>query len=183
MVAALATTAVPSFVGMVARTRTISSAVHAEPATKEKPKETIITGTTTDLESAIVTTEDDMYAEAEATNRLFMSLDSDEFGIDVDYQPKEEKPKVKDTWEKTGDAMGSLSILGVFTVLTVIVTGYTFFTKQAEEAFYYSTMADRAGRFGPEESEGAGTLDFRSFDSKTVDKAVKNQAKPAPEMK
>mmetsp|Transcript_74901 Transcript_74901/g.173637 ORF Transcript_74901/g.173637 Transcript_74901/m.173637 type:complete len:199 (-) Transcript_74901:67-663(-) len=105
---------------------------------------------------------------AERTRGVFMSLDTDEFGInDADQAKIPDKPKEKTIIDKAGDSAASLGAVAVFTVVIIGVTFYVFFTKQAEESFYFSGVRDRVGRYSAEEVG----VDFRGFTSDQIESA------------
>mmetsp|Transcript_16756 Transcript_16756/g.46098 ORF Transcript_16756/g.46098 Transcript_16756/m.46098 type:complete len:200 (-) Transcript_16756:76-675(-) len=117
--------------------------------------------------------------EAARTRGVFMSLDTEEFGLDSEEQAKiPEKPKEETFLDKAGDGAASLGAVAVFTAVLVAVTFYVFFTKQGEESFYYSGMRDRTERFGPEDVG----LDFREFDNGATEgtKALEAASSPPP---
>mmetsp|Transcript_97018 Transcript_97018/g.313284 ORF Transcript_97018/g.313284 Transcript_97018/m.313284 type:complete len:201 (+) Transcript_97018:54-656(+) len=109
--------------------------------------------------------------EAARTRGIFMSLDTEEFGLDSDEPAKIEEPKEETWFDKAGDGASSIAAVAIFTIVIVGVTFYTFFTRQAEDNFYYSGMRDRASRFGAEEVG----VDFREFDNGTVRSLQKAQ--------
>uniref|UniRef100_A0A7S2MQN5 Uncharacterized protein n=1 Tax=Alexandrium andersonii TaxID=327968 RepID=A0A7S2MQN5_9DINO len=106
---------------------------------------------------------------AAKTRGVFMSLDAEEFGLDSEEEAKIPEPKEETIVDKVGDGAASLGAVAIFTAIFFGITFYVYFTKQAEESFYYSGMRDRTSRFGPEE---AG-VDFREFDS-TATKGTKD---------
>lgn len=120
--------------------------------------------------------------EAKKTRGIFMSLDTEEFGVDQDsMSTTPEEPREETILDQAGDNAAGFGAVLLFTIFTGAISYYTFFTKEAEDAFYYSGMRDRTNRFGDGDSTG---MDFRDFDSSTVKttKELQAQNAPAPEM-
>jgi len=149
-------------------------------APRAEPAEAAGSSPAAEEKTTALQTTADKEEEALKTRGLFMSLDSDEFGIDEEQlqksKDKENEVKEPDTWEKFGNSTAGLGALGVFTIVVGSLTYYTFFTKQAEDAFYYSAMKDRAGRYG-DEDEG---MDFRNLGSDVIADIKKGQAAQVP---
>eukprot|EP00439_Symbiodinium_sp_Y106_P044628 s3772_g5.t1 len=81
--------------------------------------------------------------EAIKTRSIFMSLDSDEFGIDMDEVEKSGIPTDEtepDDLQQVGDFVSGPFILPFVTAIVAAFTYYAFFTKEAENAFYYSAV-------------------------------------------
>ncbi|CAE8643103.1 unnamed protein product [Polarella glacialis] len=84
-------------------------------------------------------------------------------------EPIEEKDK--DIVTKSADFAAGYYIIPIFTVVVIAATYFAFFTKAAEDSFYYSGMRDRAKQDG---ASDVG-VDFRSFDNGAVDAVKKLQ--------
>mmetsp|Transcript_22842 Transcript_22842/g.52909 ORF Transcript_22842/g.52909 Transcript_22842/m.52909 type:complete len:186 (+) Transcript_22842:84-641(+) len=98
--------------------------------------------------------------EAIKTRSIFMSLDSDEFGIDMDAVEKSGIPTEEtepSDLQKVGDFISGPFILPFVTAVVAGLTYYAFFTKEAENAFYYSAVNPIA------EKQAEGGFDFRAL--------------------
>eukprot|EP00929_Paragymnodinium_shiwhaense_P108670 TRINITY_DN74992_c0_g1_i1.p1 TRINITY_DN74992_c0_g1~~TRINITY_DN74992_c0_g1_i1.p1 ORF type:complete len:207 (-),score=46.78 TRINITY_DN74992_c0_g1_i1:90-710(-) len=96
--------------------------------------------------------------EAAKTRALFMSLDSDEFGIDPEDLNKPAKPTEKSGFEKAGDKVAGPAGIITFLVIFLCATYYFFFTKAAEEEFYYGPQRERTERI----TKAGGSIEFQA---------------------
>mmetsp|Transcript_56815 Transcript_56815/g.176730 ORF Transcript_56815/g.176730 Transcript_56815/m.176730 type:complete len:202 (+) Transcript_56815:54-659(+) len=129
----------------------------------QRPRAPVLRSATTEDKKAAPAKgpKEDEEEVAARTRGVFMSLDTEEFGLDSEEEAKIPEPQEETVIDKLGDGAASLGAVAVFTAILLGVTFFVFFTKQAEENFYYSGMRDRTSRFGPEEVG----MDFREFDS------------------
>jgi len=97
---------------------------------------------------------------------VFMSLDTEEFGLDskelADSSPPEE-PEEETIFSILGDQAAGYGAVAVLTAVIGFGTYYTFFTKEAEEKFYYSAQRDRAMQQVSQDG-----FDFRDLDVTTT---------------
>eukprot|EP00931_Biecheleriopsis_adriatica_P007644 TRINITY_DN108909_c0_g1_i1.p2 TRINITY_DN108909_c0_g1~~TRINITY_DN108909_c0_g1_i1.p2 ORF type:complete len:224 (+),score=66.03 TRINITY_DN108909_c0_g1_i1:68-673(+) len=113
--------------------------------------------------------------EAIKTRGIFMSLDSDEFGIDSEELKMTDIPTEeteKDLGMKLGDFSTGRLVVPLFTIAVVAFTYFSFFTKDAEDKYYYSAMGERAKLSMDEPG-----VDFRAFDVSTVNELKKEKDK------
>lgn len=106
--------------------------------------------------------------EAIKTRSIFMSLDSDEFGIDEEQMKKTGIPTEEtepDSLQKVGDFISGPFILPFVVAVVAYLTYYVFFTKEAEKAFYYGSVNEKALVSG----EGDSGFDFRALNPDMVD--------------
>ncbi|CAJ1410627.1 unnamed protein product [Effrenium voratum] len=106
--------------------------------------------------------------EAIKTRSIFMSLDSDEFGIDMDQVKKSGIPTEETepgAFRQVGDFISGPFILPFVTILVAYLGYYCFFTKEAENAFYYSAVNEKAMLSSGEEDSG---FDFRALNPDMV---------------
>ena len=124
--------------------------------------------------------------EAIKTRSIFMSLDSDEFGIDEEQIKKAGIPTEEtepDELQKVGDFISGPFILPFVIAIVGYLTYYVFFTKEAEKAFYYGSVNEKALVSG----EGETGFDFRALQPDMVDEirdaiaAQQGEAGEAPE--
>eukprot|EP00446_Apocalathium_sp_SHHI-4_P042939 CAMPEP_0177330658 /NCGR_PEP_ID=MMETSP0368-20130122/20641_1 /TAXON_ID=447022 ORGANISM="Scrippsiella hangoei-like, Strain SHHI-4" /NCGR_SAMPLE_ID=MMETSP0368 /ASSEMBLY_ACC=CAM_ASM_000363 /LENGTH=194 /DNA_ID=CAMNT_0018791001 /DNA_START=51 /DNA_END=633 /DNA_ORIENTATION=- len=126
-------------------------------------------------------TEDEKKAareEAAKTRGVFMSLDTEEFAVDQEKMDREaalEKPIEPDIIEQAGNQASSFAVLPIALLVFGLVTYNTFFTKEAEDRYYYSAQRERLAN---RKTEEAG-LDFRDFDSSLVQDLQEKRAKEA----
>mmetsp|Transcript_5191 Transcript_5191/g.14063 ORF Transcript_5191/g.14063 Transcript_5191/m.14063 type:complete len:173 (-) Transcript_5191:59-577(-) len=114
--------------------------------------------------------------EAKKTRGIFMSLDTEEFGIDEKAMSAPTEPREETVLDKAGDSAAGFGAVFLFTAALAGISYYVFFTKAAEDAFYYSGMRDRSAR----DQEMTGNMDFRDFDSNMTSE-LRSQQAPAPE--
>eukprot|EP00419_Tripos_fusus_P023949 CAMPEP_0172717060 /NCGR_PEP_ID=MMETSP1074-20121228/70206_1 /TAXON_ID=2916 /ORGANISM="Ceratium fusus, Strain PA161109" /LENGTH=189 /DNA_ID=CAMNT_0013541899 /DNA_START=57 /DNA_END=626 /DNA_ORIENTATION=+ len=86
------------------------------------------------------------------------NVDEDESGVNT-----ENKTEAVDKEETMSEKLLNIASNGLVIVISTIfvfaATYYVFFTKQAEESYYYGAIKDRTQRFGGEEQG----VDFREF--------------------
>eukprot|EP00933_Yihiella_yeosuensis_P019183 TRINITY_DN15558_c1_g1_i1.p1 TRINITY_DN15558_c1_g1~~TRINITY_DN15558_c1_g1_i1.p1 ORF type:complete len:198 (-),score=41.10 TRINITY_DN15558_c1_g1_i1:75-668(-) len=119
--------------------------------------------------------------EAIRTRGAFMSLDSEEFGLDFEKLAAEEAKALEEDeslFKKIGDAVSSKYILIPTTLLIIWLTWRVFYTEEAEDSFYYGAVRERVRNQGRSVDE----TDFRNFDKSVIEgvkKMIQERAEAA----
>eukprot|EP00435_Cladocopium_sp_Y103_P066393 s196_g28.t1 len=106
--------------------------------------------------------------EAIKTRSIFMSLDS---------ETRSGAGEEPDSLQKVGDFISGPFILPFVVAVVAYLTYYVFFTKEAEKAFYYGSVNEKALVSG----EGDSGFDFRALNPDMVDEIKEAMAQQTQE--